>query len=99
MVNGWVLRFLRESEGDKYQRGGKLSVPKSFQVETEICWMNFTMNNTTVENEWLKIKFIIISMFLKKILMIMYCSFDKFYNLIKISSTFNHKFIVFPMIG
>lgn len=50
MVNGWVLRFLRESEGDKYQRGGKLSVPESFQVKTQICWMNFIMDNTSVGN-------------------------------------------------
>lgn len=31
----WVLRFLRESEDDKYWSSGKLSFSESFQVETD----------------------------------------------------------------
>ena len=46
-----------------------------------------------------KKKDIIISMFHKKTQMKMYCNSDKFHNLIENSSTFNHKFIVFPMTG
>lgn len=97
----WVLRFLRESEDDKYWSGGKLSFSESFQVETDnefVEWVSSWI--IQLEKIWVTENSIHYhSMFLKKVSMIMYWSFDKFYNLIKISSTFYYKFIVFPMFG